>query len=215
MHEERRSVPGAQHRLGVGQVTVEEDAGVTAVIRQAVGQPEMGRGDVEQEERDMMEEVDELVGDGVAEERVFLGARRGDQRQRGHSVRILRRDREGDHPAHAFADEMEATLTESRLQRTQHVVGDALVAHRRARTMVGGRPADGVDQAHVFGAPRLDEVDGGPIPVGATVREMGDDDDRQGRAALRAAERFEFHLVRQLRLRLTVARGHPAGDEDQ
>jgi hypothetical protein len=80
----------------------------------------------------MMEEVDELVGDGVAEERVFLGAGRGDQRQRGHAVRILRRDREGDHPAHAFADEMEPTLAELRLHRRQHVGGDALVAHRGA-----------------------------------------------------------------------------------
>ena len=215
MDEQRRSVPGAQHRLGVGQVAVEEDAGVTAVIRQAVGQPEMGRGDVEQEERDVMEEVDELVGDGVAEERVFLRAGRGDQRQRGHAVRILRRDREGDHPAHAFADEMEAALAESRLHRTQHIGGDALIAHRRTRTMVGGRPAGGVDQTDVGGAPRLDEIDGGLVPIGATVRETGDDDDRQGGTALRTAERHEFHPLGQLGVGQAVGGSHPAGDQDQ
>jgi hypothetical protein len=82
--------------------------------------------------------------------------------------------------------------------------------------MVGGRPADGVDRAHIIGALRdFDEVDGGLIQVGATVRETGNDDDRQGGMARRTAERREFHPLGQLRLGLAVGRGDPAGDQDQ
>ena len=81
--------------------------------------------------------------------------------------------------------------------------------------MVGGRPADGVDQTDVIGTPSLDEVDGGLVPIGATVRETGNDDDRQGGTALRTAERREFHPLGQFGLGLAVGRGDPTGDQDQ
>ena len=49
----------------------------------------MRRGHVEQHERKVVEEVDELVGHRITEQGVFLGAGSRDERQRRHALRLL------------------------------------------------------------------------------------------------------------------------------
>ena len=210
--EQRGAVPSPQHRLGVGQVAVEEHAGVTAVIRQAIGQPEVGRGDVEQHEGDMVEEVDELVGDGVAEERVFLGAGRGDERQRSDASRMQVGQRQRDRPTHALADEVETSFPETGLQRQEQVGGEGVVAHRSARAMVGGRPAHGIDRAEAGGL----AVKEGPAPVLLpAVRQARQHDDRERAGRAGRADLGDLDGLGQFRLRQAVRRGDPTGHQDQ
>ena len=90
----------------------------------------MRRGHVEQHEGDMVEKVDELIGNGVTEERVFLGAGRRDERQRSHALRVLLGDLQGDHPSQAFAHDMETSGTEALLDGLEHVGGNMVGGHR-------------------------------------------------------------------------------------
>ena len=90
----------------------------------------MRHGHVEQHKRDVVEEVDELVGHRVAEQGVFLGAGRRDERQRRHAFRALLGDLQGDHPSQAFAHDVETSGAKARLNGLEHIGGNMVGGHR-------------------------------------------------------------------------------------